>query len=193
MVIVIISGHIDLSVGSIAGFVGAMSAVLMIRQDMPWPVAVGLCLLLGALIGAWQGFWIAYVGIPSFIVTLAGMLVFRGATQYLVEGQSDRPVPPQLQPGQQRVPARGRRQQPVSLAHDDPGRAGDGRRGMAAGPRSPTPRPVMGSTSCPSDGSPSNAPPSLPPWPRSRCCWRATAGCRWSASSWRWRSSSTHS
>src|SRR4051812_41229847 len=93
MVIVIISGHIDLSVGSIAGFVGAMSAVLMIKNDMPWPVAVALCLLLGALIGAWQGFWIAYVGIPSFIVTLAGMLVFRGATQYLLEGQSIAPFP----------------------------------------------------------------------------------------------------
>ncbi len=93
MVIVIISGHIDLSVGSIAGFIGAMSAVLMIRHDMPWPVAVVVCLLLGALIGAWQGFWIAYVGIPSFIVTLAGMLVFRGATQYLLEGQSIAPFP----------------------------------------------------------------------------------------------------
>jgi putative multiple sugar transport system permease protein len=93
MVIVIISGHIDLSVGSIAGFIGAMSAVLMIRHDIPWPVAVALCLLLGALIGAWQGFWIAYVGIPSFIVTLAGMLVFRGATQYLLEGQSIAPFP----------------------------------------------------------------------------------------------------
>lgn len=93
MVVVIISGHIDLSVGSIAGFIGAMSAVLMIRHDMPWPVAVVVCLLMGALIGAWQGFWIAYVGIPSFIVTLAGMLVFRGATQYLLEGQSIAPFP----------------------------------------------------------------------------------------------------
>lgn len=93
MVIVIISGHIDLSVGSIAGFVGAMSAVLMIKNDMPWPLAVLLCLLLGAAIGAWQGFWIAYVGIPSFIVTLAGMLLFRGATQYLLEGQSIAPFP----------------------------------------------------------------------------------------------------
>src|SRR3954464_15438841 len=97
MVIVIISGHIDLSVGSIAGFVGAMSAVLMIKNDMPWPLAVLLCLLLGAAIGAWQGFWIAYVGIPSFIVTLAGMLVFRGATQYLLEGQSIAPFPRSFQ------------------------------------------------------------------------------------------------
>ena len=93
MVIVIVAGHIDLSVGSIAGFVGAMSAVLMIKNDMPWPLAVLLCLVLGAAIGAWQGFWIAYVGIPSFIVTLAGMLVFRGATQYLLEGQSIAPFP----------------------------------------------------------------------------------------------------
>jgi putative multiple sugar transport system permease protein len=93
MVIVIISGHIDLSVGSIAGFIGAMSAVLMIHNHMPWPVAVVVCLLMGAAIGAWQGFWIAYVGIPSFIVTLAGMLVFRGATQYLLEGQSIAPFP----------------------------------------------------------------------------------------------------
>jgi putative multiple sugar transport system permease protein len=93
MVIVIIAGHIDLSVGSIAAFVGATSAVLMIEQDIPWPLAVALCLLLGAVIGAWQGFWIAYVGIPSFIVTLAGMLLFRGATQYLLEGQSIAPFP----------------------------------------------------------------------------------------------------
>jgi putative multiple sugar transport system permease protein len=97
MVIVIISGHIDLSVGSIAGFIGAMSAVLMIHNHMPWPVAVVVCLLMGAAIGAWQGFWIAYVGIPSFIVTLAGMLVFRGATQYLLEGQSIAPFPRSFQ------------------------------------------------------------------------------------------------
>jgi len=93
MVVVIISGHIDLSVGSIAGFIGAMSGVLMVRNDMPWLLAVGLCVGIGALIGAWQGFWIAYVGIPSFIVTLGGMLVFRGATQYLLEGQSIAPMP----------------------------------------------------------------------------------------------------
>jgi putative multiple sugar transport system permease protein len=93
MVIVIINGHIDLSVGSIAGFIGAMSGVLMVRNDMPWLLAVAVCVGMGALIGAWQGFWIAYVGIPSFIVTLGGMLVFRGATQYLLEGQSIAPMP----------------------------------------------------------------------------------------------------
>jgi putative multiple sugar transport system permease protein len=93
MVIVIISGHIDLSVGSIAGFIGAMSGVLMVRNDMPWLLAVAVCVGIGALIGVWQGFWIAYVGIPSFIVTLGGMLVFRGATQYLLEGQSIAPMP----------------------------------------------------------------------------------------------------
>ena len=93
MVIVIIAGHIDLSVGSIAGFIGAMSGVLMVRNDMPWLLGVAVCVGMGALIGAWQGFWIAYVGIPSFIVTLGGMLVFRGATQYLLEGQSIAPMP----------------------------------------------------------------------------------------------------
>lgn len=93
MVIVIIAGHIDLSVGSIAGFIGAMAGVLMVRHDMPWLAGVAVCVGIGALIGAWQGFWIAYVGIPSFIVTLGGMLVFRGATQYLLEGQSIAPMP----------------------------------------------------------------------------------------------------
>lgn len=93
MMIVIIAGHIDLSVGSLAAFVGALSAVMMVRHDMPWVVALVLSLLVGALAGAWQGFWIAYVGIPSFIVTLAGMLLFRGATQIVLEGQSVGPFP----------------------------------------------------------------------------------------------------
>ncbi len=74
-----------------------MSAVLMVRNDMPWLLAVVLCVAMGALIGAWQGFWIAFVGIPSFIVTLGGMLIFRGATQYILQGQSIAPMPPALQ------------------------------------------------------------------------------------------------
>ncbi|MET9439038.1 multiple monosaccharide ABC transporter permease [Streptomyces sp. NPDC006551] len=93
MMIVIISGHIDLSVGSLAAFVGALSAVLMVRHDMPWFLALVLCLLVGAIAGAWQGYFIAYLGIPSFIVTLAGMLLFRGLTQIFLEGRSLAPFP----------------------------------------------------------------------------------------------------
>ncbi|WP_030562120.1 multiple monosaccharide ABC transporter permease [Streptomyces aureocirculatus] len=93
MMIVIIAGHIDLSVGSLVAFVGAMSAVMMVRHDLPWVLALVLSLLIGAVAGAWQGFFIAYVGIPSFIVTLAGMLLFRGLTQIVLEGQSLSPFP----------------------------------------------------------------------------------------------------
>lgn len=88
MVLVIITGHIDLSVGSIAAVIGAIAAILMVHMQVPVWAAILISLLLGALIGAWQGFWIAYVGIPSFIVTLAGMLLFRGLTMVFLEGQS---------------------------------------------------------------------------------------------------------
>jgi putative multiple sugar transport system permease protein len=77
-VMVIIAGHIDLSVGSVAAFVGAVSGVFAVNWGLPWWLSVILSLLVGALVGVWQGFWIAYVGIPAFIVTLAGMLIFRG-------------------------------------------------------------------------------------------------------------------
>ncbi len=80
MVLVIVAGHIDLSVGSIAAFIGAISGVFVSADflGLPWWLAVILSLGVGALVGAWQGFWIAFVGIPAFIVTLAGMLIFRG-------------------------------------------------------------------------------------------------------------------
>jgi putative multiple sugar transport system permease protein len=78
MVMVIVAGHIDLSVGSVAAFVGAISGVFAVNWGMPTWIAIVLSLAVGALVGAWQGFWIAYVGIPAFIVTLAGMLIFRG-------------------------------------------------------------------------------------------------------------------
>ena len=93
MVLVIISGHIDLSVGSVAAFVGAVAATMMVELNVPLAAAVILSLLLGALIGAWQGFWVAYVRVPSFIVTLAGMLMFRGLTMLVLEGQSVGPFP----------------------------------------------------------------------------------------------------
>ncbi|MFH8450797.1 multiple monosaccharide ABC transporter permease [Streptomyces fungicidicus] len=97
MMLVIIAGHIDLSVGSLTAFVGAFAAVLTVQHDIPWPLAVVLCLMAGAVAGAAQGFFIAYLGIPSFIVTLAGMLVFRGVTEILLEGQTLGPFPGGLQ------------------------------------------------------------------------------------------------
>ncbi|WP_053616274.1 multiple monosaccharide ABC transporter permease [Nocardiopsis sp. NRRL B-16309] len=93
MMLVIITGHIDLSVGSVVAFTGAVSAVMLTSWGLPTIVVVPLALLLGALIGAWQGFWIAYVRVPAFIVTLAGMLIFRGATLAVLGGESVSPLP----------------------------------------------------------------------------------------------------
>ncbi|BEL07293.1 sugar ABC transporter permease [Actinoplanes sichuanensis] len=78
MVMVIVAGHIDLSVGSVVAFVGGICAILMTDFEMSWPVAVAISIAIGGLVGCWQGFWVAYVGIPAFIVTLGGMLLFRG-------------------------------------------------------------------------------------------------------------------
>lgn len=96
MVMVIIAGHIDLSVGSIAGFIGAVAGVMIVHWGWAWWVAIPACLLVGALVGAWQGYWIAYVGIPAFIVTLAGMLIFRGLTLITLKNQQITPFPDEL-------------------------------------------------------------------------------------------------
>lgn len=88
MTMVIIARHIDLSVGSVVAFVGAVVAVLMSSAGMNWIVAVLAGLLLGILIGMWQGFWVAYVGIPAFIVTLGGMLLFRGLALIVLNGKT---------------------------------------------------------------------------------------------------------
>ena len=68
MLLIIVSGWIDLSVGSVAAFIGAIAAVMMVKWDFHWGVTILLSLLIGALIGAWQGYWVAYVKIPAFIV-----------------------------------------------------------------------------------------------------------------------------
>ncbi|WP_449372046.1 multiple monosaccharide ABC transporter permease [Arthrobacter psychrolactophilus] len=96
MVLVIIAGHIDLSVGSIAAFVGIVVALVMRDWGLPWYLGIVVGLLLGAAIGAWQGFFVAYVGIPAFIVTLAGMLLFRGANQLFGKSLTI-PVPKEFQ------------------------------------------------------------------------------------------------
>jgi putative multiple sugar transport system permease protein len=93
MLLVIVAGHIDLSVGSVVGFVGALAAVMMVQWGWSIYLAVPACLFVGILIGAAQGYWVAYWKIPSFIVTLAGMLVFRGLSLWLLEGQSVGPFP----------------------------------------------------------------------------------------------------
>lgn len=97
MLMIIITGHIDLSVGSVVGFVGAVGAALMVLYNVPVPIAVVICLCVGAAIGAVQGYFVAFLRIPSFIVTLAGMLVFRGLT-FMVLGTSSSisPIPPSL-------------------------------------------------------------------------------------------------
>ncbi|MFF5297328.1 multiple monosaccharide ABC transporter permease [Paractinoplanes globisporus] len=93
MILVIIAGHIDLSVGSIVAACGAVSGVLMVEHHMAWPIALVITLLFGAVIGAWQGYWVAYFGIPAFIVTLAGMLLFRAITLSILGNRGIGPFP----------------------------------------------------------------------------------------------------
>jgi putative multiple sugar transport system permease protein len=93
MILIIINGHIDLSAGSVVAVSGAISAVLMVNHGVPWPIAVLITIACGALIGAWQGYWVAFFGIPAFIVTLAGMLVFRALTLTVLGNQGIGPFP----------------------------------------------------------------------------------------------------
>jgi len=97
MLLVIVAGHIDLSVGSVCGFIGALAAVLMVEYDWPYLATGIVCILAGAVIGAAQGWFVAFQRIPSFIVTLAGMLVFKGLTLALLAGQSVGPFPVEFQ------------------------------------------------------------------------------------------------
>ena len=97
MLLVIVAGHIDLSVGSVCGFIGALAAVLMVEYEWHFVPTAIVSILAGALIGAAQGWFVAFRKIPSFIVTLAGMLVFKGLTLALLAGQSVGPFPEAFQ------------------------------------------------------------------------------------------------
>ena len=97
MLLVIVAGHIDLSVGSVSGFIGAVAAVLMVEYQMHFVFATLICLVLGGVIGAAQGYWVAFYKIPSFIVTLAGMLVFKGLALAVLQGSSVGPFPAEFQ------------------------------------------------------------------------------------------------
>jgi len=97
MLLVIIQADIDLSVGSVVGFVGGLAAVMMVEYKLDPITTTIVCLLVGGTIGAAQGFWVAYFRIPAFIVTLAGYLVFRGLCLWLLNGQSVGPFPVSFQ------------------------------------------------------------------------------------------------
>ncbi|AEG07799.1 multiple monosaccharide ABC transporter permease [Sinorhizobium meliloti] len=97
MLLIIVAGHIDLSVGSIVAFIGAISAIMLVKWGLPAFVVIPACLIVGGIMGAAQGYWVAYQRIPSFIVTLAGMLVFRGMTYVVLGGRPIGPFPKDFQ------------------------------------------------------------------------------------------------
>lgn len=88
MTLVIVAGHIDLSVGSIVGLTGGIAAMLQVWQGWSTPLVVLVAIIIGAFIGLWQGWWVAYRAVPAFIVTLGGMLIFRGILIGLSDGQT---------------------------------------------------------------------------------------------------------
>jgi putative multiple sugar transport system permease protein len=97
MLLVIVAGHIDLSIGSVSGFIGAVAAIMMVPWKLDPFVTMFLCLALGAAIGGIQGYFVAYHKIPAFIVTLAGMLIFKGLSLTVLGGASVGPFPKQFQ------------------------------------------------------------------------------------------------
>ena len=90
---ILTGGNIDLSVGSVVALVGAIAGTLIVNLHVNMYVGILACLAAGLAIGAWQGFWIAYVRIPPFIVTLAGMLLWRGVALIVLNGLTISPFP----------------------------------------------------------------------------------------------------
>src|SRR5690625_34669 len=92
MTFVIVSSHIDLSVGSLAGLTGGIAAILHVWFGWNTGLVVLVAILVGALLGLWQGWWVAYRAVPAFIVTLGGMLIFRGILVGISKGQTISPL-----------------------------------------------------------------------------------------------------
>jgi len=90
---ILTGGNIDLSVGSVVVLVGAISGILIVNLKIDPYLSIVLCLIISALIGAWQAFWIAYIRIPPFVTTLAGMLIFRGLALVIMGSQGIGPYP----------------------------------------------------------------------------------------------------
>ncbi|MDX6040448.1 xylose ABC transporter permease XylH [Scandinavium lactucae] len=105
MVFVIISAEIDLSVGSMMGLLGGVAAIFDVWLGWPLPLTIVVTLALGLVLGAWNGWWVAYRKVPSFIVTLAGMLAFRGILIGITNGTTVSPTSPAMsQIGQSYLP-----------------------------------------------------------------------------------------
>ena len=88
MLLVMVAGHIDLSVGSVCGTLGAVAAFIMMRMELNPVIAIAVTLLLGFLVGSWHGYWVAYRGVPAFIVTLASQSAFKGFTLFVTNGKT---------------------------------------------------------------------------------------------------------
>jgi putative multiple sugar transport system permease protein len=97
MLLCILTGNVDLSVGSVAAFISALLGVMIVLNGMPVVPAIIIALVIGGLIGAFHGFWIAYVGLPPFIATLGGMMLFRGLTLGVLQGKTLGPYPTSFQ------------------------------------------------------------------------------------------------
>lgn len=95
MLMVIVIGQIDLSVGSVAGFASMVMAITARQFNLPWYVAILIALVIGMIAGAWQGFFLSRLGIPGFITTLGGMMIFRGGVIWISNSISV-PVPSEL-------------------------------------------------------------------------------------------------
>lgn len=95
MLMVIVIGQIDLSVGSVAGFSSMVMAIAARQFNLPWYVAILIALVIGMIAGAWQGFFLSRLGIPGFITTLGGMMIFRGGVIWISNSISV-PVPSEL-------------------------------------------------------------------------------------------------
>ncbi len=105
MVLIIVAGHIDLSIGAVVGLTGAIAAILQVRMGWATLPAVAVALILGLAVGTWQGFWVCYARVPAFIVTLGGMMIFRGVILGVTSGQTISPLQPDfVQIGQSFLP-----------------------------------------------------------------------------------------
>ena len=104
-VMLIVTRNFDLSVGSAVALVGVVLAILTVKNDVNPLVAVAVSICAGLVMGAWQGWWVTHVGVSSFIVTLAGMLYFRGISMIATNGATVAPLPKSLTGLRHRFPS----------------------------------------------------------------------------------------